>query len=269
MRLVEFLKETEDVYQTYDLVGDKVSALPVGASIEGHSFDVTKLINDVESELNKKGFKKVGKGAYSRVFGKDGVDYVIKITSGKRLECTKAYIKLSRYGNINRHLPRVLKFKVYNTHKTHRDFMVTALERLYEFDPGMIRLTKDKKYNAGFLSFLSYRFELHDIIDLLYQNEIIKDRADAVGLIVNRSKALTPKYLASKIESDLGSWISEVFGPLENRWLEDYSHTPFVKAYLLIQDLYEKTPNCGLDMYQRNFLMRKDGTLVFSDPVFN
>lgn len=268
MKLIDFLKEDDDIYRVYDKA-EKVAS------------GITISIEELSNHLNKLGYELIGAGAFSRVFSKPDSDYVLKIVKPSRLNCTAAYLKLGRAANKNKHLPKVLKLKRFNVNSQGgKIILVAAVEKLSPFNIYRVRMTKDKKYNYGFLAFLA--IVIFDIQEGLLGTENSE--------VENNERLIFEKFLMSYDNGNFhkqfvsgypqsgnaGSFFKfiqtheDVLVQMQNMakaWVRSYSHTPFVRAFNIIQELRTNYDRCGLDLHEGNIMMRQDGTIVITDPV--
>lgn len=84
---------------------------------------------DLEEYLRNNGYEKLGYGIFSGVFAKPGEKFVLKVN--RKSDCYLDFVgKLSR--NMNPHLPRVGKIRVYNEEDNNKKWYIIPLEKLEE-----------------------------------------------------------------------------------------------------------------------------------------
>lgn len=160
--------------------------------------------------LEKKGFKRLGSGTYSTVYGKDGSDKVLKVCH--RLDAWMDYISwAAQKGYCGTYAPRVYSYKYFKG-KTS-PFYVAVVERLKE-EVGCLDNTHPQAFTYNAIKFLSY------------------PPAEAVN---------------DNIKQCL-----EGLSPGINQFTTDFN--AFSK-------------NRAMDFHRGNFMVRKDGSFVATDPI--
>lgn len=271
MRLLEFLKEQKEYYDLPDMIDTEMKRLKSNDLSKKNVLRQDHITQHIHDRLKKRGFRQIGSGAFASVYTKPNIDYVLKVVAADDTVCTKAYLVLGRYSNKNRHLPKVRKVKSISYDDDN--YIIAEIEKLYPLDISKLKLTRDEKYNAGFLSFImleiisDYEFgnSYKELIKKVHKNSVIRKKASDMGLY-SSSKRKEYIEMAQGIYLDKGTWFHEVFHPIKQKWLEEYSHTPFIKALKIIHTLNSNYDG-ELDIHRRNVMMRKDRTFVFSDPV--
>lgn len=292
MKLIEFLKEDDDIYRAYnkaDMVAQEIrqsNSAPI----------VFVSMKKLHQYIKSLGFDIIGKGAFATVFSKQESSYVLKVVGPSELNCTAGYLALGRAANKNKHIPRVLKLKKIKApykggqYKKGNEpvILVAAIEKLKPLDLSKLRLTKDKKYNYGLIAFLAMHiFDISD--ELVFHDgdrtsqidQLIGGRKKIAELIINYDNG----NLFNKLTSGY-SIISQIKDPDEfleaiqkhtdiqmglrgiaKSWVQKYRNTPFVNAFEIIRNFRMKFERCGIDLHEGNLMMREDGTIVITDPV--
>lgn len=156
--------------------------------------------------LEKRGFKLLGSGAFSRVYAKDGSDRVLKVTRTPTDGWINYINWASKKGYAGSYAPKVFSYKYFKTKVKGGQFSVAVVERL-----------EQTIYKAN------YKHDAHAVHSLLHM-------------------AANDNQMA--------------------RTLVDLAAPGILKFNDQLRKL-----GAGLDMHGGNFMLRKDGTLVFTDPV--
>lgn len=130
-----------------------------------------------ESFLSKKGFRRIGSGAFSTVYAKPNKDRVLKVirTKDNWIDYT---VWASKEGYAGLHAPKVYSYK------DHGDFAVAVVERL-EYDLGGYRRRADAGERVMAHLLWDYGYE-RNVYAGYFANELAPGLPDFVSKIVKR-----------------------------------------------------------------------------------
>lgn len=224
--------------------------------------------SEFDRVLTSRGFEIVGQGHFSTVWGKPGSNKVVKIIypGGDEVDCSAMFLKLARRNNVNKHFPRVFNIKYIDEENT----LVAVIERLQPVDLSKIRWTRNNDYNAGLLAFLlrasvlldgSYALESKATMKLFARFIANGSYSKLVQRTIHKDDVNKPLWEAILLE------LHRVIRNIYSNWIDDFKNTSLVKAINKLDVLTDKCPGTFLDLKLENIMMRKDGTLVLSDPL--
>ena len=181
--------------------------------------------------LRKNGFKQIGRGWFAVVFAKAGHNRVVKISTAQD-DCWIAFAQYAQTKTNNPHLPKIPWIKRYqgDRHGIAQEFFITIIERLDPLNDQTIPRITDKGVLFGIMLFANLDFSTVDSIEDAYNNQ--------PGL----SMANDPEIITK------------------------YRNHPFIKT---VQEINRLPGDCTSDLHSGNLMIRKDGTVVITDPLAN
>jgi hypothetical protein len=209
-------------------------------------------LRELISWVKKLGYNRIGSGSYSLVYGKGY--YVIKIQhpdmyTDKTMKCNIRFHRIALKSN-NPHLPKVYFVKVYKNDEGVYKY-VFGTEKLYpiHYDINDAKLPKNIEMAAMYVSFL-------------YNNLSIMSVDDAIEFV---TKSLGPApHDENSSRFDIGSTERDRLRDLANNFIK--TKHPLALAFLEVVSLLQDS-QCFADLAERNIMQRKDGTIVFADPI--
>lgn len=199
-----------------------------------------ELIFWVEDQLK---YKKLGSGSYSLVYGKG--DYVIKIQhphmlTDKTMKCNIRFHRMALQSN-NPHFPKVYFVRVYKNDEGVYKY-VFGTERLYPADHQIHEehLPKNIELSAMYVAFLALQLNIIDLDDAIFFID------NAIG------------------EKEDGVTHRDRLGKLAIGFIK--TKHPLALAYMQVVGLLQDS-QCFADLAARNTMQRRDGTIVFADPI--
>lgn len=220
--------------------------------------------DDITNKLRGSGWKWEGSGSFSNVFSK-GND-VVKIFLDDESPGTRCLIRFHRIAMKvnNPHLPKVYFVKtyagepherIYPPQKVRQHFII-GTERLYPINTTTDKklwntLPSNPKERASRLAFLMSGIGVLDMHDVI--NEL-----EGMGAIT--------------YPPDTKLWQKISVGMRKMRdmsleYIKKHPEDPIIQAIRLVNDMPEQDESCFNDMGGLNTMMRKDGTIVLSDPI--
>ena len=220
----------------------------------------------LKQQLDREGWIWVNRGSYSLVWRK-GNDVIKVFRDNPEAPVSRCLIRFHRMAMKagNPHFPKVHFVKTIKGSpdprimepQTHKQHFVIGTERLFPMNESVVLKHIPKTYEGVLQAAMM---------------------SDAIG-------AVTPKTvitLANDIGIDTGFDLAvyHLDNPFEQRakmvemvqeWAEEYvalnPQDPLYQAYLMVEQMMEQDESCFLDAGGTNTMMRKDGTIVLSDPI--
>ena len=224
-------------------------------------------------KMSTEGWRHIGSGSFSDVYAKG--DQIIKVFRDSRdAQGTRCLIRFHRAAqkSNNPHLPKVYFTKTYKGDvnpdlyepQIHVQHYIIGTERLYPIDSEVVwkaldSYSKDPHKKFTKAAFLTVELTVLEMIDVFRAAEnagVIKHDPDSAHLLdgPKRHSLSATKYMESKLEDLSKEFLTNIKDPL-------------VQAFKLILRLANEDKPCFTDYFGRNTMMRKDGTIVFADPI--
>lgn len=305
MKLLQFFNETKEVYDIYnrfDRAGDPSTPIH-GSRRQNYITALYKIIDDYQ----EKGYEKhsgvaanvlvhPNKDTVIKIIKPSRVACMIQYYKLGRRNANKHIPKVYRIRERN--------VRLSNGKLGQDKIVIIEMEKLHVLDGERLRFTRNQRYNLGLIFFFLKdiaRYASSRTEEETLYNHIFKYAKDVfVEIIVEKlfdnsfihfadgkreeykkrfkrylSNTKTSKEFNHIINSALGDLIdiftwTSVLKDYVEWWMSEYSNTPFVKALNIINQILIKCPskqNARLDLHGANIMMRKDGTLVISDPI--
>lgn len=204
-------------------------------------------VKQVQSFLKSNGYKRLGKGVFSEVWGQPGAETVIKVSTSEDT-CWLRYAKWAMKQPDNPHLPKIYSLKTYKTRSG--TLFVARMEKLTEaidyFTKYLDRVgrEKDPKRIGAILwvGLLGY----DNVQDMLHDSSVLRSLANSTVRKQYFPDATVPQIVTHLLSAAKRTKLAQTV---------KQAHT-----YIL------KNPMCYEDLHLGNVMMRGE-TVVIMDPA--
>ena len=186
--------------------------------------------------LEANGFEVVGRGMFARAFGKPNHNRIVKLST-KQDDCWITFAQYAMTKTNNKHLPKIPWIKRYQGifRGDPTEFFVTIIERLAPLDDKAIARITDPGVLFGLLHYADLEYETMDSIEQAIKTKSNPDDDEEFEVLnIYRDDILR------------------------------YKNHPFINTIKQINSL---PGNCVSDLHSGNLMVRKDGTVVITDPI--
>lgn len=196
-----------------------------------------KYPEDIRELLEKKGYKLLGDGAYSEVWGREQDSFVIKLSRNEDI----CYLKFAKWAMKQKNNPYVPKIYFLKTYKGWDDYdekkvelFVSAIEKLEDFTYELTKVKWTKKH----IPFLIWA--------CVKTNEMRSYKKELVKICSEYKIKLTKVFI--------------------KKCYDNFNRTKAGKTFNHIQSFVGK--KCLLDLHSGNIMIRRDPIhIVFTDPL--
>ena len=251
--------------------------------------------------LTDRGFEKLGGGAVSNVYGREGYENVIKVMTGtsnfslgdvsmtnKDNRCNLQFYRKAMQNQGNPHYPRIHMAKTFTDPETGRVGYLIMMEKLYPLEgirsdgtgggkDFLASLDDGTPETMVLATELAHRLELKaDItprgenlehammLSIRMQRAVFKILNDDVTAEAHRHFGEDISKWPPKAWGFIYEWLSSTMlqEMYETLWVDVVKALPFAQV---TRELFNS--GCHVDLHDENIMKRADGTLVISDPV--
>lgn len=244
---------------------NEIREVPVPKGRKGLVQPGEEIDPELKDNLRKMGWRWVSAGSFSTVFSKG--EHVLKIFLDDEVPGTRCLIRFHRMAMKvnNPHFPKVNFVKTYKgvrhdkiyPPQQHKQHFIIGTEKLYPIDISAEKkiwntMPFDQKERAKRIAFYSTGG-----VSIINPEDAINE-LDGMGFISSKGVPLHAKVSRG----------IKVMDKLAIEYIQDnYEDDPLVKALSLVKQMPIKDQSCFTDMGGSNTMMRKDGTIVLSDPI--